>query len=117
VTPRASVKVHRRFGGTYLFHLPGLRTSAVLVVGLAHSSTLMMVAVYSTETWVNFCQTTQRHNSKDSIHRSQHCENHKYRLPSRSLHISQDLKLLFTNPVHDMTLHLHHSKITKPFLI
>jgi hypothetical protein len=31
VTPRALVKVRRRFGGTNLFQLPGRRISAVLV--------------------------------------------------------------------------------------
>jgi hypothetical protein len=76
-TPCSPLKVNLRFGGTYCFHLQGLRISRVwiqresrlcfppvfpLTACLAYSSTLKMEATRSSKTSVDFQTTTWRYN-------------------------------------------------------
>jgi hypothetical protein len=71
------LKVNRRFGRTSRFHLQGRRickarnqqaTCFTLVSYLAYSSILKMEATCSSETSVDFQQTTGRYNPEDRNH-------------------------------------------------
>jgi hypothetical protein len=91
VTPCSLLKVNRRFGGKCRLHLQGriqehyvsfevltaMSTKSMLFVGSAYYSTLKTEAVPSSEMWVNFYRTTQRHISENNILNSHHLENLK----------------------------------------
>jgi hypothetical protein len=90
VTPRSPVEVFWRFGGTCCLYFQCLRvskairkkqaasqakhaTSEQLLASLAYSSTLKMEAVCSSETLVNFYQTSWCHNPENSTFHSYRC--------------------------------------------
>jgi hypothetical protein len=81
ITPCSPLKVNRRFAGTYRLHLQGRGISrernqherrwqaepaSTLISCSAYSSTLKMEAICSSETSVDFQQTTRRYFPKDS---------------------------------------------------
>jgi hypothetical protein len=63
VTLYSTVKVSRRFRGTYCLHLQQSSTCCLLLLVscLTYSSTLKMEAVHCSETSVDFHRTTRRH--------------------------------------------------------
>jgi hypothetical protein len=86
ITPCRPLKVYRRFGGTYRLYLQGRRISRAssgfppaftLVSCSAYSSTLKIEAICSSETSVDFQQTTRRYIPEDSTLHNHRCENLK----------------------------------------
>jgi hypothetical protein len=97
IIPGSPLKVNRRFGGTYRLHLQQetimkqevrramLATCFTLVSYLLYSSTLTMEVTCSSETSVEFQQTTQRYSPED---RTLHCSQLFFKLSPRVRNIN-----------------------------
>jgi hypothetical protein len=81
MTPCSTLKINRRFGGTYRLyphlHSLGLSSAFTPIRYSAYSSTLKMEAICSSEMSVDFQRTTRRYIREGRTLHNHRCENHK----------------------------------------